>query len=306
MNVNIISKLNFFDSIQEYFKSHSFDDLKIKVTEIELGELQYIKIYVDSELDHLIRIRIPALSTEIKVTEENMFNELKNFITQIFGLKVIKLTQIPIIDLEGNRVKDNIEILVRDDISNSVSSIMNYCRFKNTIEFNDKLRIFNNSQILQNILENHELLFSFNDKFFKITQTNNEFFIHYNKIKLSKCFDFLIHNSSIGHLDNIMNPDNKWTVLLKAFVAGENEILNGEKARQLLKNYKNLKYLIRFIEHAPKFNDIRDITIEKLKAHLITRINPAPTGEKSRYLELSHGYVPRNKNPYTLDAFLNQ
>lgn len=219
----------------------SFKELKLPNTKIFLNDsyaldnpLEIIVITCQNEESKgstlsncIIKIAIPSLNF-IKIVENNLLEEeLINILIEIFGYIKIKLKNIPIRDPEGNKIKIDTEVFIKNNIILNISSGIEYCKRIDSNDYllEDVVKIYYNSEILMNILEDNNIYFRDKDDFYWI---NSSSLVFKNTPKFA--IDVLKRHSELQELERVILCNKNQ--LSKHFI----EFLSG--------NYNAIRYLV--------------------------------------------------------------
>lgn len=297
--------------------------LKIVITEDTIAS-QFQKTLESLKIDGFIRIvneeeatlKIVICRSEdqikVKCTELDFHEAVSKEEDAV--ISVLKCCGYSCIKLTGMSVRDSNKVKIKPVIDIFVKSSHPY-EFPDTLEFskgsspgNDDTfaleEIYFDSEILQSILDTTNLFFKSEEKVFEIALDKKQYFIKHKKSSPVPCMDFLFDTSINESFMKHHEIAKKYPVL-NNFIDNkpENLVFNKNFFKKICNNEKDLRDLMDFVEHAPKFQDSRDESIDELKEFLVENY-PSSNGHKYEYLEVFKQSVPKNKNKHTLKKFL--
>lgn len=297
--------------------------IKIAIAEDSVST-QFQKTLESLKLDEFIRIAHTEDSLQISIYynddqievecidldfKESLSNEesIEASILKCCGYRRIKLTGMTVKDSNGVKIRPVIDIFVRASHSYEFPDILEFS--KNLPPENSETltnKVYFDSEILKSILESTSLSFKKDDDTFEIYLEKGQYLIKYKKHPPILCMDFLFNETVTESFLKHQEIAKSHGVFIN-FINNKPENLVFSKGlyKKIINNEKDLKDMMDFVEHAPKFQDSRDDAIDELKEFLIENY-PTTKGHKYEYLEVFKQTVPKSKNKHSLRRFLGQ
>jgi len=213
------------------------------------------------------------------------------------GYRKVILNGLSVKDTNGKRSRPVITIFVANTARGMLPDSLEYMKVQKPgpSELAQRERIYFSSEILESLLETVVIRFKEGSREYEIGCEGTKCFIGFAAAPMALALDFILDQTVNDNLEKHLKIARRQGVF-ESFLTGrvENLVFNKGFYRRIKGSKDALKELLEFVEHAPKFQDVRDEMVEELR-EFVCKSYPYEHVSKHQYLDVYRAKVPKRR-----------